>query len=248
MHWTEEFFDEYYLKSTAACTGEEQTREEVDFILQQIPIEKDKPILDLACGYGRHALELAQRGYHNVKGIDLTARYVEMARENAKSLPNPPEFSQMDMQEISEQDSYDLIYNLFSSLFYFHDEKNLDILQRIFTALKPEGYFLIDHFNPNTYLNPAKSKEWYFTKDNTLFLEKISHNPVSGMITNERIIITPDGNRINRVFNIRDYSAAELRYHFENIGFEIINVFGDFQGRHYQLNSPRQIFIMRKPG
>lgn len=247
MHWTEEFFDEYYLKSSNTLTGAEQTAKEVDFIIEKCALDKDAPVLDLACGFGRHSIELANRGYGNVEGLDLTETYLNMARERAKSLPNPPQFVQGNMQEFAEVEVYQLIFSLFSSMFYFDDHHNLDLIQRVYKALKRDGYFIIDYFNTINFLNQNKRKDWYITDDDYLILEKYSHNPISGMITDERLIITPKGRRIKRMYRLRDYTVAELRYHFENTGFEILDVFGDFEGNKYSLDSPRQIFLMKKP-
>lgn len=49
----------------------EHTREEVDFVVEALALEGGERVLDLACGYGRHSLELARRGY-DVVGVDIT--------------------------------------------------------------------------------------------------------------------------------------------------------------------------------
>ena len=41
----------------------EDTKNEVDFLIDQLKLQGNEKILDLACGYGRHSLELARRGY-----------------------------------------------------------------------------------------------------------------------------------------------------------------------------------------
>ena len=247
MHWTEEFFDDYYLKSIDKITGAEQTNKEVDFVLSNIEISKDSPIMDLACGHGRHAINLAERGFSNITGLDLTSTYIELARQKSREVKHAPKFINEDMKNFEESNSYSLIFSLFTSMFYFSDTHNLDILQRVYKALKREGYFIVDYFNPPSFLKSAKKKDWYFTEDDSVILEKFSHNPISGIITNERMIITPDGTRVKRVYHVRDYTVAELRYHFENIGFEVLDVYGNFDGDKYDLDSPRQIYIMRKP-
>jgi len=247
MHWTEEFFDDYYLKSIDKITGIEQTNKEVDFILSKIEISKDSTIMDLACGHGRHSINLAKRGFKNVNGLDLTSTYIELAQQQSIELEHSPNFITEDMKNFEEKDAYSLIFSLFTSMFYFSDTHNLDILQRVYNALKRDGYFIVDYFNPPSFLKSAKMKDWYFTEDDSAILEKFSHNPISGIITNERIIITPDGNRVKRVYHVRDYTVAELRYHFENIGFEVLDVYGNFDDDKYDLDSPRQIYIMCKP-
>jgi len=246
MDWTEEFFDEYYLQSIDKLTGEEQTRREVDFLLEKINLAKDDAILDLACGHGRHALDLAGRGFSQITGIDITLTYIEMARQKASGLPSPPRFIDADMRELSYRTRYKLIYSLFTSMFYFSDEDNLDILKRVFEALKSGGYFVVDYFNPPAFLKSGKRKDWYITANDSVILDKFSHNPISGVITTERLIITPEGKRIKRVFHLRDYTVSELRFHFESIGFEILDVFGNFEGEKYHVDSTRQIYFMSK--
>ena len=58
----------------------EETKNEVDFLIDQLKLQGNEKILDLACGYGRHSLELARRGY-DVTGIDITSEYIEYATE-----------------------------------------------------------------------------------------------------------------------------------------------------------------------
>ena len=58
----------------------EDTKNEVDFLIDQLKLQGNEKILDLACGYGRHSLELARRGY-DVTGIDITSEYIEYATE-----------------------------------------------------------------------------------------------------------------------------------------------------------------------
>ena len=49
-------------------------------MIDQLKLQGNEKILDLACGYGRHSLELARRGY-DVTGIDITSEYIEYATE-----------------------------------------------------------------------------------------------------------------------------------------------------------------------
>ena len=247
MNITEEFFDKYYLKSFNPEIHANPTEQEVNFIIDKTNLAKDAKILDFACGQGRHTIEFHNRGFTNITGIDHNASHIEMAKNNAEDLDDSPNFTHKLIQDFEEQDQYDLIYSLFTSMFYFSDHHNLDILQRIYNGLKRDGYFVIDYFNPVAFLRTQKKKDWYFSEDDSIVLERYSHNPISGMITNERIIVPKEGPRIKRVYHLRDYTVAELRYHFENIGFEVLDVYGNFDGEKYNIDSLRQIYIMRKP-
>ena len=73
-----DFLGEAYLRN-AFTKG---TRQEVDFLLPRILPSGPGRVLDAGCGPGRHALELARRGC-DVTGVDVSARFVEIAREGA---------------------------------------------------------------------------------------------------------------------------------------------------------------------
>lgn len=61
----------------------EDTKRQVDFIIKTLDLKGNEKVLDLACGFGRHALEFARRGY-DVTGVDITPEYVAYANEQAR--------------------------------------------------------------------------------------------------------------------------------------------------------------------
>lgn len=63
-------------------TWTQQTEQQVDFLVRTLNLRGDEKILDLACGYGRHALSFARRGF-SVTGVDLTPAYIEDAKKTA---------------------------------------------------------------------------------------------------------------------------------------------------------------------
>ena len=48
------------------------TKGQVDGVERMLALAPDMRILDVCCGYGRHALELARRGYRHVVGVDVS--------------------------------------------------------------------------------------------------------------------------------------------------------------------------------
>src|SRR5262249_13089509 len=80
--WFEEVFDEDYLR-TLPFMRADQTLREVEFISDALRVAPGAEILDIACGYGRHAIELVQRGY-NVTGLDLSLPLLLRAADESK--------------------------------------------------------------------------------------------------------------------------------------------------------------------
>ena len=70
-----------YLKTDADVVEDMQiTRKEVDLFTEILGLEKNMVILDLACGQGRHSLELARRGFKNVNGLDRSHYLIRKAK------------------------------------------------------------------------------------------------------------------------------------------------------------------------
>src|SRR5512140_3350123 len=101
----------------------EQTKEQVDFIWEVLELDGRERILDLACGFGRHALELARRG-HPVVGVDITPEFVEDARAAARAEGLPVEFVLGNVLDVASRSEFDVVLNLADgAIGYFESEE-----------------------------------------------------------------------------------------------------------------------------
>ena len=71
--WPVAFFDDDYLKMYLPQFTPERTEQEVDFIEAALALAPGDAVLDLACGFGRHAIRMAKRGFR-VTGVDFNPR------------------------------------------------------------------------------------------------------------------------------------------------------------------------------
>jgi 2-polyprenyl-3-methyl-5-hydroxy-6-metoxy-1,4-benzoquinol methylase len=72
-NWQETFFRGVALDGWRRILNPEMTRTEVDLLERVLGVESGARLLDVPCGNGRHAIELASRGY-NMTGLDLRRR------------------------------------------------------------------------------------------------------------------------------------------------------------------------------
>ena len=100
VNWHQD--DEFWTEMAPFMFGQdawEDSSKQLSQALALMGLESPALVLDLACGPGRHSLEMARRGFR-VTGVDRTTEYLEEARKRAKVEDLTIEFVQEDMRAI----------------------------------------------------------------------------------------------------------------------------------------------------
>ena len=165
--WFESFFTGLFLDFWRACTPAEQTRVEVDFLERTLALPRGARVLDVACGLGRHSLELAARG-HRPTGVDASREALERARAEAASRGLAARFVWRDLRRLEVGDPFagdpldgpfDGAFALGNSFGYVEPGATAGYLAGVARALKPGARFVFDsgyvaealltHFTPH---------------------------------------------------------------------------------------------------
>jgi SAM-dependent methyltransferase len=142
--------------------AEDLTRREVDFLAEALSLRGTETILDLACGGGRHSLELARRGL-TVLGVDASAPVLAHARARAAEAGLSVRFEQGDMRALAYEGRFDVILVMNSSVGFFDDAANAAVIAGCARALAPGGRLLLQCINPyqiESYLRDFRNG-WY---------------------------------------------------------------------------------------
>lgn len=212
----------------------ENTKEQVDFIINKLGLSGKERILDLACGYGRHSLELARRGYQ-VTGVDITQAYIDDAREEAKKQKLDATFLCSDIREVKFNNEFDVVLNLSDGAIGYleNDEENLKIFDIISKALKPGGKSFID-IQSGDYADAHFPQNLWDAGEKTLTLSRFEWDTQTrimlyaqwdytyGEILNKPIVQSGNPTRL--------YTEQEIRQIMKDRGLELIATYSDYEG------------------
>jgi ubiquinone/menaquinone biosynthesis C-methylase UbiE len=246
--WPIAFFDDDYLKLYSGRLTAERTRDEAAFIEAQLAPPPGARVLDLACGTGRHAIEMARRGYR-VTGFDFSDRYLEIAATNARSAGVAVDWVRGDMRELEVERAFDAVYSYFTSFGYYSDDDNERVLGRIARALVPGGAFLIDVADRDWMLTHPQQRGWVQREDGALVMEENTLDLVTSRVTNRQILIEPGaGSRVTKQYELRVYTCAELSALMRRAGLVPERALGGPDGAPYSSESRRLVLVARRAG
>ncbi len=222
---------------------DERAEIEVKFLIKHLELKPPMKILDLACGHGRHANKLASKGFA-VTGVDISKDFIEFAKNEARKLGISVKYMIKDIRKMDFNEEFDRIINMFTSFGYFSDHENFLILKNIARALKTGGLFCLDL--PNIHNLVKNLREYLVTeKGNDIMIDRNSFDPITCRWYDNRLVIR-DGKIKRKPFFVRIYTYPEIKDLLHKTGLIIKNVFGDFSGKEFTLDSPRMIIIAKK--
>ncbi|MCA9668815.1 MAG: methyltransferase domain-containing protein, partial [Myxococcales bacterium] len=240
--WFEEIFDEDFLRTLPHITPELTTRE-VDFIEESLQPTPESEMLDIGCGPGRHAIELAARGY-NVTGYDRSLPLLIRAADNAQQRGVQVNFVQSDFRELAYQERFDAAYCMHTTFGYFDDDSNRKMIVAINNGLKTGGRLLLDVANRDYAIKDLPARIWW-EGDGCVVLEEVDFNYFTSRIITKRSVVFEDGRHLEQEISIRSYSLHELGKILHHAGFRVLEVSGHMAHRtRFFGNESRSLLLL----
>lgn len=235
--WYKEWFDREEYEIVYKGRNVEEAKRLIDLLERVVKPDPGSEILDLACGRGRHAHNLARRGYR-VTGLDLSGRALDKAEKAARHDNLDIRFVRGDMREPLGVSCFDGVVNLFTAFGYFRDENdNRRAIDSVVTMLRPGGWLLQDYLNA-PYVAATLSPEDYRVDDDVEIEQRrwIENNRV-----NKKIILRRNGNEYTFCESVRLFTLDDFKNLYETSGLRLVETFGDYDGAPYTVGSPRLI-------
>ena len=224
--------------------GERDQAEALAFVhaLTRAPwFPKEGPVLELACGAGRHARAFADAGWETV-GVDLSPASIEQARFEHGGVAD---FSVLDMRDLPGphpwKDHFQAVTLLFTSWGYFDEDADNDqVLSGVGAGLKPGGMFVLDFLNL-----PRVSAGLVAQEVKNGF--HIHRRLTNGWIEKDIQFVDATGVHRHYLERVRAWGANELRAMAERAGLEFVKFYGDYALGDFDEAAPRCILVARKP-
>ena len=233
--WFEQWFGEEY-HDLYPHRDDEDARRAVALIRSIVTWGNGDRILDLACGPGRHAAELARWG-GRVIGFDLSRAMLRRARARTAA-----PLVRGDMRALPfRMGSFALAVNLFTSFGYFvDDDEHRRVVQQVVAALAPGGHFVLDYLNAEHVRRTLKLTE-QATGGDVVVTRRID---AANRFVIKEIELRDEGRRFQE--RVRLYGADELAALLTEAGLRVTSRFGDYDGGRAAPTAPRVILVAER--
>ncbi len=227
---------------------------EAEWIAQTLKgngVKSGSRVLDLACGIGRHSIELARLGYR-VTGVDLSPAYVSRAKELAKErrVQRHTNFLVGDMRQIAkvlDGQRFDAVINLFTSFGFYDDKTDVRVLKQCRELVCKKGLFLMDTINRDG-LAKNFQPQGLQRLDDIVFLEERVLNQERGRMNTRWTILREikKGRYEQRAvidLDHRVYALHELIDIFKKAGWKYREAYGSLTGAPLEVASRRLVAL-----
>jgi SAM-dependent methyltransferase len=212
------------------------TSQETDFLIELLGLRPGQRLLDVGCGPGRHAVELALRGVA-VTGVDVSRRFLDIAAQRARRAAVRASFFEVDARQMPFDDEFDAVISICQGAFGLMGPDDSVVLRRIAEALIPGGRLALTALNAlHTAANVGP---------------EASLDADAGVLHEPHEVTVEDGSseRVETWTGV--YTPRELRLLSIGVGLVPEAVFsvgpGDFARRRPSPSSPEFMLVARRP-
>jgi SAM-dependent methyltransferase len=237
-------FDQDYLDFYATCLTDEVTSSEAAVVAGLLEVAAGERVLDLACGDGRIAVDLAVRGC-DVTGVDRSPLLLAGARERAETTGVTLSLVEQDMRSLDVGTGFDAALCWFTSFGYSDDAQLRAVLRHLHDALAPGGRLLLESLNIFQVAYEGASCEVLELGLGELMVDRRHFDPATGRQHCERTITRPGRAPRSVSFWVRLFAPTEICAWLEHAGFTDIQ-FHDGDGDPFEADSARMVVLARR--
>lgn len=240
--WFKDWFNSTYYHQLYFNRDDREAAAFIDKLISYLKPECGSSMLDVACGKGRHSIQLAGKGF-DVTGIDLSD---DSIREALQHETDTLHFYRHDMRLPFRINYFDYAFNFFTSFGYFVTRREHDnAIRTIAQSIKNKGIFVMDYLNV------------HYAEDHLIHQSEKNIDGINFIITKwydethfyKKIIVEDENMQEPLVYTekVAKFSLGDFTEMFAYQGMQIQEVFGDYSFANYDVRkSPRLVMIAKK--
>ncbi len=196
---------------------------DLDFVLGRTGLTTTDRVLEIGCGWGRHALALANRGFVHVTSIDIAPEPLGVARALASERALRCDFRRQDFMTVTDG-PYQAILSLYdrSCCGFPTEAEDSRSLFHLAKLLRPGGW-LVFGINDWPFALPEPSQRWAETETGWE-LSEVVPDRLAMTCTDRITLLGPDGRRERYALTRRHYYVPELRRLLQAAGLSLVEV------------------------
>ena len=239
------YFDGYYKDMWKAIIPAQLTEKEVDFMIPYFHLRPGSHVLDLMCGYGRHAIALARKGI-KVTAVDNLPEYVNEIKEIAGKENLSINAVQAGVLDFTSKENFDLVICMGNSINFFDAADTQKIFRNISTFLKSGGHLLINTWSiaEIAIKNFKETATSQVDGKNFTVESKFLFHPAR--IEAEHTITTADGEKEVKKGIDYIFSINELEWMLKEAGLLLKEVYSIPGRKEFTIGEPRAYLVAEK--
>lgn len=243
--WWQTHFSGIMLDLWHTIVPSDQAARDADFLEAQFRLPVGANILDVPCGDGRVALELATRGFQLV-GVDISAGLIREARRRAELQHVHVEWHEADMRSLPWEGAFDAAFCWGDSFGYMDDAGNREFLAAVHRALKPDGQWAMEMQMVAEVLMPRYREEQAGEAGGIQVRLRRAYDPRKGRLSVE-YVLTRGSTQEQRCASYRIYTCGDVCRMLEQAGLAVSRLLGG-SGEPFQIGSDRlRLVATRRP-
>jgi D-alanine-D-alanine ligase len=221
--WWRTLFNSLYLETDGdVVENDRNTGAEVELLVKSAGLEPNDRILDLCCGQGRHVLELAQRGFKHVTGIDRSRYLVRLARKRAKQRGLVVSFHEGDARKFRlGEGTFHCVTVLGNSFGYFdREEDDVAVLEAVKRALASSGTLVMDLADGDWMRKNFEPRSWEWVDQNHFVCRERSLDADGERLISREVVVHAERGVIaDQFYAERLYSKPRIEELLARVGF-----------------------------
>ncbi|MBD3637076.1 MAG: class I SAM-dependent methyltransferase [Crocinitomicaceae bacterium] len=219
--WYKDWFNTDYYHILYKNRNYDEAESFMRQLVKHLDLKKGTSVLDLACGKGRHSIYLNKLGL-DVLGIDLSQRSIQLARKYENETLS---FKVHDMRKPLPGQTFDVIFNLFTSFGYFEDvQDDQRVVDAMCQNLNPQGVVIIDYLNVYKQVQRLPVEEVKSFDDIHFNIYKYQEKD----FIRKRIEFEDNKQNFSFEEKVRVLYLEDFNELLQHAGFIIEDVFGDY--------------------